>query len=125
MDKKRRKQNKTLKKKINEYILKKSDICCESDIDKNVLIDKIFKNYEKIAEFWGDKDSDYLSYISNDIPIFIGYKMELQEQKDTEGVKLWNMLSKKPDKIHITKLLNDLPLYYLLALLGYSEYKLE
>lgn len=128
MDKNKTRKNRTLRKKINEYILKKSDICCEEDLERNVVIDKIYKNYEKVAEMWGEKD-DYLSYIVNDIPKFIGYKIDLEKVKDKQGVRLWNTLynstvkNKVAKKDLITKTLNELPLYYLLAILGYSYCK--
>ena len=128
MDKNKTRKNRTLRKKINEYILKKSDICCEEDLERNVVIDKIYKNYEKVAEMWGEKD-DYLSYIVNDIPKFIGYKIDLEKVKDKKGVRLWNTLynstvkNKVAKKDLITKTLNELPLYYLLAILGYSYCK--
>ena len=128
MDKNKTRKNRTLRKKINEYILKKSDICCEEDLERNVVIDKIYKNYEKVAEMWGEKD-DYLSYIVNDIPKFIGYKIDLNKVKDKQGVLLWNTLynstvkNKVAKKDLITKTLNELPLYYLLAILGYSYCK--
>ena len=88
---KNNKTRKNLKYKINDYILKKSDICCEEDLDRPVVIEKIFKSYEKVAEFFGEKD-DYLSYIANDIPKFIGYKMDLKKDRDNKGVRLYNIL---------------------------------
>lgn len=127
-NKTRKNKNHSLRKKINEYILKKSDICCEEDLERNEVIDKIYKNYEKVAEMWGEKD-DYLSYIVNDIPKFIGYKIDLEKVKDKQGLRLWNTLykstvkNKVAKKDLITKTLNELPLYYLLAILGYSYCK--
>ena len=108
--------------------MKKSDICCEEDLDRSVVIEKIFKSYEKVAEFFGEKD-DYLSYIANDIPKFIGYKIDLEKFRDKEGVGLWNILAntidknRKVNKDKITELLNKVPLYFLLSLLGYSYCK--
>jgi hypothetical protein len=126
---KNNKTRKNLKYKINDYILKKSDICCEEDLDRPVVIEKIFKSYEKVAEFFGEKD-DYLSYIANDIPKFIGYKIDLQNVRDNKGVRLHNMLynstlkNKEANKDKIVDLLNKVPLYFLLSLLGYSYCKL-
>ena len=125
----KKRKNSSLKYKINNYILKKSDICCEEDLDRSVVIEKIFKSYEKVAEFFGEKD-DYLSYITNDIPKFIGYKIDLQKIKDKKGVALWDLLynstlkNKEANKNKITDLLNKVPLYFLLSLLGYSYCKL-
>ena len=127
---KNNKTRKNLKYKINDYILKKSDICCEEDLDRPVVIEKIFKSYEKVAEFFGEKD-DYLSYIANDIPKFIGYKIDLQKDRDNKGVRLYNMLynstlkNKEANKDKIIDILNKVPLYFLLSLLGYSYCKLS
>jgi hypothetical protein len=82
-----------------------------------------------VAEFFGEKD-DYLSYIANDIPKFIGYKIDLQNVRDNKGVRLHNMLynstlkNKEANKDKIVDLLNKVPLYFLLSLLGYSYCKL-
>ena len=91
MAKLKKSKNYTLKKKINDYILKKSDICCEEDLERNVVIEKIYKNYEKVAEIFGEKD-DYLSYVVNDIPKFIGYRIDLEKVNDKEGIRLHNKL---------------------------------
>ena len=129
MTKHKKSKNRTLKKKINDYIMKKSDICCEEDLERNMVIEKIYKNYEKVAEIFGEKD-DYLSYVVNDIPKFIGYKIDLEKVNDKEGIRLHNKLynstmkNKTPKKDRITKTLSELPLYYLLAILGYSHCKL-
>ena len=126
--KKIRKRNKTLKNNINKYICKKSDICCEEDIDRKRAIEEIFKLYSDIAEMMDEKD-DYLSYINNDIIGFIGYKIDLEKMNDVEGIKLWNKIdrkmltNKKLNKTKITKLLYEVPLYYLLSFLGYAYYK--
>ena len=121
-------KNKTLKNKIHKYICKKKDICCEEDIDRKVVIEKIFERYKKIAEFMYEKDL-YLEYINNDLVLFIGYAIELKNKKDTEGLSLWNEIDKKMyknnklDESNIKSLLVDLPLYYLLSFLGYACYR--
>ena len=78
-----------------------------------------------------NEENDYLSYLNNDIVVFIGYKIDLEKNKDIEGVKLWNTLDRKMyknKKLNLAKiklLLNELPLFYLLSLLGYSDYRLS
>uniref|UniRef100_A0A6C0HZN5 Uncharacterized protein n=1 Tax=viral metagenome TaxID=1070528 RepID=A0A6C0HZN5_9ZZZZ len=120
--------NKTLKNKINKYLCKKKDICCEDNIERKLAIEDIFTLYSEIAEFMYEKD-EYLSYINNDLLVFIGYKMNLEKINDSEGVKLWNIIdskmftNKKLDKIKIIELLNQVPLYYLLSFLGYAYYR--
>ena len=44
------KKNKTLKNKINNYIFKKQDICCEDDIDRKNVIQKIIEKYKHFLE---------------------------------------------------------------------------
>lgn len=122
-----KKNNKTLKNKINKYIFK-NDICCEDDIDRKLAIQDIFRLYSEIASFMYEKD-EYLSYISNDLLVLIGYKINLETKKDNEGIRLWNKinskitLNKNPNKEKIMELLNEVPLYYLLSFLGYAYYK--
>ena len=122
-----KKNNKTLKNKMNKYIFK-NDICCEDDIDRKIVIQDIFTLYSEIASFMYEKD-EYLSYINNDLLVLIGYKIDLEKKNDIEGIRLWNKISSKitlnknPNKEKITEFLNEVPLYYLLSFLGYAYYK--
>jgi hypothetical protein len=122
-----RKNNKTLKNKINKYIFK-NDICCEDDIDRKIAIQDIFTLYSEIASFMYEKD-EYLSYIGNDLVKLIGYKIDMETKNDNEGLRLWNKinskitLNKTSNKEKMIELLNEVPLYYLLSLLGYAYYK--
>jgi hypothetical protein len=123
-----RRNKKTLKNKISKYICKKKDICCEDDIDRNLVIQDIFTLYHEISEFMYEKD-EYLSYINNDLITFIGYKINLENKNDNEGVRLWNeingkmYINKKLDKTKIIEILHEVPLYYLLSFLGYAYYR--
>jgi hypothetical protein len=123
-----RRNKKTLKNKINKYICKKKDICCEDDIDRKLAIQDIFSLYREIANFMYEKD-EYLSYINNDLIKFIGYKIDLEKKNDIKGLRLWDELdgkmfvNKKLDETKIIELLNEVPLYYLLSFLGYAYYK--
>jgi hypothetical protein len=120
--------DKDFKNKINKYILKKQDICCEEDIDRKVMISQIFELYEQMSELMGQPDG-YLSLINNDLVKFIGYKVDLKKNKDTEGVKLWNEMDKRMyenkmvNEKKVELLLQDVPLYFLLSFLGYASYK--
>jgi hypothetical protein len=122
-----RQNNKTLKNKINKYIFK-NDIFCEDDIDRKLAIQDIFALYSEIASFIYEKD-EYLSYISNDLLVLIGYKIDLENKHDIEGIRLWNKikskitLHKNPNKEKIIEFLNEIPLYCLLSFLGYAYYK--
>jgi len=122
-----RKNNKTLKNKINKYIFK-NDICCEDDADRKIIIQDIFALYSEIASFMYEKD-EYLSHIGNDLLKLIGYKIDLETKNDNEGVRLWNKinskitLNKTSNKEKMIEVLNEVPLYYLLSFLGYAYYK--
>ena len=122
------KRNKTLKNKIHKYISKKQDICCEADIDRNLVIQQIVEKYKKISKNMGEPD-EYLNYINNDLVKLVGYKIDLKKNKDTEGVKLWNEMDKRMyenkmvNEKKIELLLQDVPLYFLLSFLGYASYK--
>lgn len=116
------------RKVMVNYILKKGDICCEKDLDRKLVIEDIFALYEEIAGFMFEKEQ-YLDYVQNDLVVFIGYKMELEKAGNTDGVKIWDAVlrrtakNKVPNKGMIVELLQDVPLFYLLAFLGYAEYK--
>jgi len=119
---------KTLKNKIHKYICKKKDICCDKNIDKKIIIDQIVEKYKKICKKMKEPN-EYLGWIFNDILLFIGFDVELEKKKDTEGINLKNQLEQSM-LIHatvnldkITQLLMDVPLYYLLSFLGYATYK--
>jgi hypothetical protein len=88
---------KTLKNKIHKYISKK-DICCESDIDRKIVIEQIIKKYKIICKNMNEPD-EYLNYINNDLVKFIGYNIDLKKNKDIEGLRLWNEIDKKCIKI--------------------------
>ena len=104
---------KPLSKKINKLIYKRGDICCSEDIDKQEAITFILNKY----------NTD-LASLANDIPIFIGIKDQLVKDNDKLGNKLWDEMDKKlyvkdePKLKNIVKMLNELPLYYLLAFIG-------
>jgi hypothetical protein len=123
-----KRNKKTLKNKINEYIFKKKNICCEDDIDRKLVIQDIFTLYREIAEFMYEKD-EYLSYLNNDILKFIGYEIDLEKKNDIKGIKLCKKLNdmmivnKKLDETKIIEFLNEVPLYYILSFLGYAYYK--
>ena len=118
----------TIRKTVSNYILKKGDICCEKDIDRTLLIEDIFALYMDIAEFMFEKEQ-YLDYVNNDLLVFIGYRMELEKGNNQEGVRIWDGLMNKMkknnalDKDKIIRLLHQVPLFYLMAFLGYAQYK--
>jgi hypothetical protein len=121
------KKNKTLKNKIHNYIAKKRDICCEKDVDRNVVIKLIIEKYKQYSANI-DEPEEFLNWINNDLVKFVGYKVELEKKKDIEGVKLCDYLDKQMfekkviNEHKIKLLLEGVPLYFLLSLLGYGCY---
>lgn len=121
-------KNTTLKNKIHKYISKKQDICCENDIDRKIVFQQIVEKYKKICKNM-DEPNEYLNYISNDLVKFIGYKVDLKKNKDIKGVNLWNEMDKRTyehkivNEQRVERLLQNVPLYYLLSFLGYASYK--
>ncbi len=112
---------------MTNYILKKGDICCENNIDRKLATEDIFEVYIKIADFMHEKDK-YLDYVQNDLLVFIGFRMMLEDANNKEGVQIWDALKKRtekggvPNKMKIIQLLQDIPLFYLMAFLGNAHY---
>ena len=118
-------QSINIKTLVSNYILKKGDICCEEDYNRDEIINQIFKVYNDMFK------DDYLEYIDNDIMLFIGYYIDLQNNNDTEGMGIWKYIysqipktdNKTQDENNIKTLLKSLPLFYLLSFLGSAHYK--
>jgi len=123
---KTRKRN--FRQRLHSYICKKPDICCEKDIKRDDVIGEIIKKYKIISEKIDEKD-EYLSYINNDLLIFVGYLFDLEKKKDIEGQKLWKEIDKKMrenkelSEEKTIAFLKEVPLYFLMAFLGYASYK--
>jgi predicted MPP superfamily phosphohydrolase len=119
------KKQTTLKNRINHYVFKKEDINTPDGLDKNKVISEIIDLYKQKYEKMGEKD-EHLNWISNDLVFFIGYKVDLISKKDKEGVKVWDALDRRTQpgttEEDMKKLLDELPLYYLLSFLGYAYY---
>ena len=123
--------SKTLKNRIHKYVCKNIDICCEEDIDRNFAIEQIFTLYNIIPnEMYDAHPDEPLGFINNDLSKFIGYTITMEKNNDKEGIRLQNTLdnamykNKKLDKTKIAELLHNVPLYYLLSLIGYAHYRL-
>ena len=121
LKKKVMKYNKTLKKKLTKYFCdtKERDICCETDYNREEIIEEILTMYKKMFIAY---ENEYLEWIVNDIVFFVGIRIHLEEEKNMEGVKMWDYISsktkKKTSELNTRTLLMELPLYYLLAFLG-------
>ena len=114
----------SLKKKISKYFCatKEQDICCEGDYNREEIAREIIKMYK------GNLTTESLESLDNDIYFFIGFRIDLVEANNKEGVKIWDLIgnqTKKFTEITVKKLLMDLPLYYLLAFLGRTYMKFK
>ena len=135
--KRTRRGKQTLRNRIHNYISKKQDVCCEENVDRKLLIEQIFEKYKLVSKYLNEPN-EYLSYINNDIILFIGYKIRLIQDNDFEGVHIWDELDRKMYKHTTTNkghknnvleegkmkaLLLEVPFYFLLAFLGYASYR--
>ena len=102
-----RKNTSKLSKQFTQYISKK----------------QIFSVYREIADLW--KDPDELGYLNSDLLKLMGYTIDM----DNQDMHLFRTIDQKMynkhelDKKRITSLLQEIPLYYVLSLLGYAHYK--
>ena len=71
LNKKVVKYNKTLKKKLTNYFCetKDKDICCETNYNREMIIEEITAMYKKM--FIG-YTNEYLEWIDNDLLFFVG-----------------------------------------------------
>tara|TARA_Y100000389_G_scaffold195091_1_gene225971 strand:- start:100 stop:663 length:564 start_codon:yes stop_codon:yes gene_type:complete len=112
-----------VKEIINNYVFKKKDLCCYDNPHRQKLI-QILYNLYKINETYKD---EYLDQIHNDIGILFPTRtLEYSKQEeDVEGKKILEYLyslmikDKKVSKEKMDKFLNEIPVYYILSLIGY------
>ncbi len=121
------KTNKTLKKKLTKYFCetKDKDICCESNYNREQIVEEIMTMYKKMFIGYAD---EYLEWIDNDILFFVGIRVDLEKEKNVEGVKMWKYIAsktKKTSEVNTRTLLTQLPLYYLLAFMGTTYLKFK
>ena len=106
-------------KDIKDLIHKKGDLCCQEDVSKKQAILFLLRHYKK------QSPGSYLYNISNDIPTLVGYKAELDKNKNTVGSNLWSKIDnslydekEEPTLDLVLNVLSGLPVYYILALIG-------
>ena len=122
----------TLEKRITEFICKRGDVCCLDDLPKNKVIKALFKTYKKTFEN-ETPSHEYLNWLYNDITGLIPTKLCHYNQSE-KVVTIGNKIAEDINKIldidnnekdetvlinKLTNLLKQLPLFYLLGLLGY------
>lgn len=118
-------KRKTLKRNVHRYVSRKKDICCEQNMDRNQIIEHIFHLY---SEMYKDM---YLNELQQDMTKLIGDKSDMKKQQEYRGVSLWDELHNKTllegnvDKDAVASALHEVPLYYILSLLGYAYYRFK
>jgi predicted nucleotidyltransferase len=76
-----------------------------------------------------EEPEEYLSHMNNDLVKLIGYKIDLVEKKDLEGISLWDELDQRMyekddlSEEKIVEVLNEVPISFLISFLGYAAYK--
>ena len=120
-----------LENRITEFICKRGDVCCLDELPKSKVIKALFKTYKKTFEH-EEQPHEYLNWLYNDITSLIPTKLceyNQSEKVDEVGSKIAHDMNKildidineKDEKVLINKLTNllkQLPLFYLLGLLG-------
>ena len=121
-------KTKKIKQRVNDFI-HKNDICCEKDqyaqISRRIVIDQLFQLYDEMAEHRKDTYTVMLIYLSREILWLMG---DLSDMKTKEDRQMYLSIQRKmykkriPDKEGIVTILHEIPLYYLMTLLGYAHY---
>jgi hypothetical protein len=117
----------SLKTKIQNYF-STHELSCEDDVDRTLAIKQSFELYKKISQDM-EEPEEYLSHMNNDLVKLIGYKIDLVEKKDLEGITLWNEVDQrmyKNDELSeekIVEFLKEVPISFLISFLGYAAYK--
>lgn len=107
---------------MNDYIHKR-DICCEKQrlamINRRMVIEQLLHLYDEMAEWRKDKGN--FGYLAMDI-------RSLMQRAKNDDIHLFLSIDRKMykkdkyDKERIIAFLHEVPLYYLMALLGYAHY---
>lgn len=115
---------KTLKKNMNRYFLNyRKDICCEENINRAVVIQHLFELYTDIS----GNENTALDEMHEDFLKFIGYKKD--DKKNYKGEALYKQMNNetrskgKLDRESMIKVMQEIPLYYILSFLGYAFYR--
>jgi len=117
----------SLKTKIQNYFSTR-ELACEDDVDRSLAIKQSFELYKKISLDM-EEPEEYLSHMNNDLVKLIGYKIDLVEKKDQEGIELWNEVDQRMyekealSEEKIVDLLKEVPISFLMSFLGYAAYK--
>jgi len=111
-----------IKTNIHKLIMKRGDICCKDDFDKNHIIEYIIDLYKK-----KHGNTEYLGWISNDILRVLGYKNDLTKSDKLlwESMNRSMMTKNKENLVKIKKVMSGLPLYYLFSIIGMNYPILE
>jgi len=117
----------SLKSQIQCYF-STHELSCEDDVERSLVIKQSIELYKKISQDM-EEPEEYLSYMNNDLVKLIGYRNDLVESKNAEGLHLWNELDQRMyesgelSEQKIVELLHEIPLFFLMSFLGYAAYK--
>ncbi len=113
-------KTKKIRRQMNDYI-HKHDICCEKQkyalINRRIVIEQLLRLYEEIAEWRKDKGN--FGYLATDILWLMKTK---NDDNLFQSMKRKIYKRDKYDKERMITFLHEVPLYYLMALLGYAHY---
>lgn len=107
------------KKKISQLIHENGDTHWSSNgiIDKKKVIDQIFELYSSFFKGCSYNNAEMLKFMSNDLLLFVKGKSELSRQLHQSILKK-TLRKKQADRVKIEKFLEEIPVYYLLSILG-------
>ena len=113
------KSKSSFKKKISLFIYENGDTHWSSNgmIDKKKVIDQIFELYSSFFKGCSYNDAEMLKFMSNDLLLFVKGKSELSQQLYQSILKK-TLRKKQADRVKIEKFLEEIPVYYLLSILG-------
>lgn len=106
--------SKTLQNKITKQM--KKDVCCEEYMDRSNIVELIMYKYIKVFKKLKMKDepkTGYIDWIKNDISLLLNNKSDINDEVDNLFKTTGGM----------EKFFYDIPLSFLLTMLGYISYK--
>ena len=121
-------KNVDIGRKLTDFIARKGDICCldERNIEKEKAIKVLYQLYYESYD-----EGEELNWLINNIILLIPKKLcyynangKANKEEDEEGIEIEKILddkvlkNNKVDKDKFTALLNELPLYFILTIIG-------
>lgn len=108
---------------MHRYFSRRQDICCEENINRQVVIQHLFELYVGIS----GNENKAMDEMHEDFLKFVGYKAN--DKKNYQGMRLHKQMNNETrkkgelDREAFIEALKEVPLYYLLSFLGYAYYR--